>query len=200
MNLQPYNNPRAGLYSLNSKLHSSTLNLATSRDPLAAHPPSTNQEPGSPRQSRVEPSVPGRLHKSRSLDVLSETWTQMERDASTSNGHARSPSNKSTEVNFSGSSSSNQSNLRDSPAASSQPSVSDSGRSSPDLSLSDRRGSDTSSDSSDSSNSSGSVNTPKVPPRPKTEEILTRCTTMTRKAALATKSRLHIQPESVHSR
>ncbi|XP_037611512.1 NADPH oxidase organizer 1-like isoform X1 [Sebastes umbrosus] len=220
MNLQPYNNPRAGLYSLQRKLHSSTLNLATSREPQASRPSSINKEnspqQGSAGQSRGEPSVPGRLHKARSLDVLSETWsqTQMERDASTADGRARSISNTSntsessdasTEISFSSSSESSPS-LREeeqreshtgSPAASPQPSIS------PDLILSDRCGSNTSSDSSGSVSSKGSETAsmaPRVPPRPKTEEILTRCTTMTRKAALATKTRLQIQPESIHSR
>ncbi|XP_059181128.1 NADPH oxidase organizer 1-like [Centropristis striata] len=201
MNLQPYNNPRAGLFSLQRKLHSSTLNLATSRDPQASHPTSINQDI-SAAQSRGEPSVPGRLHKARSLDILSETWsqTQVEREASASDGRARSMSNTSTE-SFSGFStgSESSSSLRESPAASPQPSVSGS----PDLSLSDRRDSNISSDSSGSVSSKGSETTsiaPRVPPRPRTEEILTRCTTMTRKAALATKTRLQVQPESSHSR
>uniref|UniRef100_A0A4W6GBU5 NADPH oxidase organizer 1b n=1 Tax=Lates calcarifer TaxID=8187 RepID=A0A4W6GBU5_LATCA len=70
----------------------------------------------------------------------------------------------------------------------------------PDRSLSDRRSSNTSSESSGSVRSEGSDGAPRVPPRPKTEEILNRCTTMTRKAALATKTRLQIQPEPMHSR
>ncbi|XP_078136102.1 uncharacterized protein LOC144536716 [Sander vitreus] len=217
MNLQPYNNPRAGLYSLQRKLHSSTLNLATSREPQASRAPSVSEEisprRGSAGQSRGEPSVLWRLHKARSLDVLSETrsQTQMERDVSTSDRRARSTSNTSntsTESSFSSSDSS--SSLKKeaqhetgSPAASPHPSVSDSGSSFPDLSLSDRRSSNTSSESSGSVSPKGSEtasNAPRVPPRPKTEEILTRCTTMTRKAALATKTRLQIQPESIHSR
>ncbi|XP_033466869.2 NADPH oxidase organizer 1-like [Epinephelus lanceolatus] len=202
MNLQPYNNPRAGLYSLH-KLHSSTLNLATQ----APRRPSTNED-GPQRDSaglsRGEPSVPGRLHKARSLDVLSETWTQTQMER-----YAPSSDSTSTEISFSSSSSSSESSssVRESrsgsPAASSQPGVSNSGRSSPDLSLSDRRSSNTSSDTSVSVSSKGSETAsiaPRVPPRPKTEEILTRCTTMTRKAALATKTRLQIQPESIHSR
>ncbi|KAL7372749.1 hypothetical protein ABVT39_021792 [Epinephelus coioides] len=210
MNLQPYNNPRAGLYSLQSKLHSSTLNLAIQ----APRRPSTNEDgpqQDSAGRSRGEPSVPGRLHKARSLDVLSETWTQtqMERDAPTSDGRARSGSNTSTEISFSGFSSSSEStsslaeSRSGSPAASSQAGVSNSGRSSPDLSLSDRRSSNTSTDSAVSVSSKGSETgsvAPRMPPRPKTEEILTRCTTMTRKAALATKTRLQIQPEPIHSR
>uniref|UniRef100_A0A8C9YV44 NADPH oxidase organizer 1b n=1 Tax=Sander lucioperca TaxID=283035 RepID=A0A8C9YV44_SANLU len=211
MNLQPYNNPRAGLYSLQRKLHSSTLNLATSREPQASRAPSVSEEisprRGSAGQSRGEPSVLWRLHKARSLDVLSETrsQTQMERDVSTSDHCARSTSNTSntsTETSFSSFFSSSEFSL--SPAASPQPGVSDSGSSFPDLSLSDRRSSNTSSESSGSVSPKGSEtasNAPRVPPRPKTEEILTRCTTITRKAALATKTRLQIQPiSSIHSR
>lgn len=209
MYLQPFNNPRAGLYSLQRKLHSSTLNLATSKEAQASHPHSINKE-NSPQldpagQSRGEASVPGRLHKAQSLDVL------LERDASTSAGRTRSTSNTSntsSELSVYGcssSSSGSSSSLKEEDAQHQlrQPDVSDSERSSPDLSLSDRRGSSTTSESSVSVKSNGSETSsvaPRVPPRPKTEEILTRCTTMTRKAALATKTRLHIQPESNHSR
>ncbi|KAF1374116.1 hypothetical protein PFLUV_G00245910 [Perca fluviatilis] len=210
MNLQPYNNPRAGLYSLQRKLHSSTLNLATSREPQASRAPSVSEEisprRGSAGQSRVEPSVLGRLHKARSLDVLSETrsQTQMEKDVSTSDRRASSTSStsyRSSETSFSSFSSSSDFSL--SPAALPQPGVSDSEGSFPDLSLLDRRSSNTSSESSGSVSPKGSEkasDAPTVPPRPKTEEILTRCTTMTRKAALATKTQLQIQPESIHSR
>ncbi|TDG98188.1 hypothetical protein EPR50_G00216140 [Perca flavescens] len=222
MNLQPYNNPRAGLYSLQRKLHSSTLNLATSGEPQASRAPSVSEEisprRGSAGQSRGEPSVLWHLHKAQSLDVLSETrsQTQMERDVLTSDRRARSKSNTSstsTETSFSSfsSSSDSSSSLKEeehesctgSPAASPQPGVSDSEGSFPDLSLSDRRGSETSSESCGSVSPKGSEkasNAPRVPPRPKTEEILTRCTTMTRKAALATKTRLQIHPESIHTR
>ncbi|XP_054455429.1 NADPH oxidase organizer 1-like [Anoplopoma fimbria] len=164
MNLQPYNNPRAGLYSLQKKLHSSTLNLATSREPQAPRPSGINEENSPQRdsagQSRGEPSLPGRLHK-RIIKSNSQSFSL------TSFG------------------------------------VSDSGISIPDLSLYDHRGSNTSSDSSGSLSSKGGETAsvaPRMPPRPKTEEILTRCTTMTRKAALATKTRLQIQPEYIHSR
>ena len=190
MNLQPYNNPRAGLYSMQRKLHGSTLNLATSREPQAPRPPGSNKE-NSPRrdsagQSRGEPSVPGRLQKARSLDVLSENWspTPTESDASTSDFSSSSESLSPT----------------DSPTPSFQLSDSDSGSSSPDLSVYDHRGSNTSSESLRSERSTGSETAPRVPPRPKTEEILTRCTTMTRKAALTTKTRLQIQPQLILSR
>lgn len=205
MYLQPYNNPQAGLYSLQRKLHSSTLNLATSREPQASRPPSINEE-NRPQLNSAGPSrgVPGRLHKARSLDVLSETWsqTQIERD-----GRARSMTNTSSEFSFSGLSSSSESSssLKDEVQGQRrQPDVSKSGSSSPGCSLSGRRRSSSGSESSGSVTSKDSETAsvaPRVPPRPKAEEILTRCTTMTRKAALATKTRLQIQPsENIHSR
>jgi len=206
MYLQPYNNPRSGLYGLHRKMHSSSLNLATNRDSQVFYTPRINEE-----------NRRGRLHKARSLDVLSEPWVQTQTgiDASTSD-HTRVMSRTSTESVFSdlSSSSDSSSGLGEEaqsntgyPAAYHLPDVTDSSDSSfdqsLDQSLSDRRSSNTSSESSGSirSNSSETASvTPRVPPRPKTEEILTRCTTMTRKAALATKTRLHIQPESIHSR
>ncbi|XP_075342349.1 NADPH oxidase organizer 1-like [Odontesthes bonariensis] len=210
MYLQPYNNPRAGLYGLHRKLHSSSLNLATNRDSQASYTPRVSEE------NRHVPSIAARLHKARSLDVLSEPWvpTQTGMDASTSDHTGRTSilSRTSTESAFSAlsSSSDSSSGLREEaqintgyPAAPHPRDVTDSSDGSLDLSLSDRRSSNTSSESSGSIGSMSSETasvTPRVPPRPKTEEILTRCTTMTRKAALATKTRLHIQPESIHSR
>ncbi|KAM9336611.1 NADPH oxidase organizer 1b [Symphorus nematophorus] len=200
MYLQPYNNPRAGLFSLQRKLHSSTLNLATSREPQASYPPSINEE-NSPRLDSAGPSrgVPGRLHKARSLDVLSESWSQTQagREASTSDGRTRSMSNTSNESSLSSSSSSSEEEAQHQHH---QPNASKSGRISPDLSLSGTSTSSQSSGSVRSKHSETAFVAPRVPPRPKTEEILTRCTTMTRKAALATKTRLQIQPESTHSR
>ncbi|KAJ4941096.1 hypothetical protein JOQ06_027383 [Pogonophryne albipinna] len=72
-----------------------------------------------------------------------------------------------------------------------------------DLSLLDRRGSYTSDERSESASANAyrtSSVVPQVPARPKTEEILTRCSTMTRKAALANKIRLHSQPDTIHRR
>lgn len=207
MYLQPYNNPRAGLYSLQRRLHSSTLNLATSREPQASRPPSINEE-NSPQLDSAGPSrgAPGRLHKARSLDVLSDTWsqTQKERD-----GRVRSMTKTGSEFSFSGLSSSSESSssLKDEvQGRRRQPDVSKSASNSPDHSLSGRRHHrpSTSSESSGSVTSKDSESAsvaPRVPPRPKAEEILTRCTTMTRKAALATKTRLQIQPsENIQGR
>ncbi|XP_024140127.1 NADPH oxidase organizer 1 [Oryzias melastigma] len=174
MYLQPYNNPRAGLHGLHSKIHTSTLNLSTIRDPVQSRMPRRD----SPRQSSLDSNVPARVHKAKSLDVLSEPWLQGEEEAPTPDGRTRSMSG-SDESMFSdfSSSSGSSSSLRE-----------------------EAQGEDD--DRSSGSNSSGFAEPtgPRVPPRPKAEEILTRCTTMTRKAALATKTRLQIQPESIHSR
>ena len=192
MNLQPYSNPRAGLYSLQRKLHSSTLNLASSREAPALRRSSddTGLRIDSAAQFR------GRLHKARSLDVLSETRTQMERDAE--EARARIMSSTSTDTSFSDFQST--SNLVDIGSPLASPQQSDS---SIDLSLLDRRGSDTSDERSETASSNVSKTSsvvPQVPPRPKTEEILTRCSTMTRKAALANRTRLQSQPETIHRR
>uniref|UniRef100_A0A3Q0R3R3 NADPH oxidase organizer 1b n=1 Tax=Amphilophus citrinellus TaxID=61819 RepID=A0A3Q0R3R3_AMPCI len=217
MYLQPYNNPRAGLYGLNNRLHSSSLNLATtSRTPQAPYPHGINEEESlheeSASPSRHEPNVPAYLHKAQSLAVLSEPWPQAQRNrerATASDSRTSSMSKTSSESIFSefSSSSGSSSSLKEEtqshaghPEASQQP---DSLRSSPDLSHSDGSSFNTGSESSGSVRSKGSETasvTPRVPPRPKTEEILTRCTTMTRKAAMATKARLQIQPESIQSR
>ncbi|XP_034425751.1 NADPH oxidase organizer 1-like [Hippoglossus hippoglossus] len=205
MYLRPYNNPRTGLFNLQRKMHSSTLNLASSSAPQASYSPGTNPEWDSAGQYRGQTPAPGRFHKSQSLDVLSETLSQpqMERDALTSDGRVRKTSIASTESSLSGfslSSGSSHSDSSTSPtAASRQPNVGDSGHSSPELSLSDGRSFSISSEGSRSIGSDGSEGAPRVPPRPKTDEILTRCTTMTRKAALASQSQLRIQPQANQS-
>lgn len=192
------------------KLHSSSLNLHTSREPQASYPPSISEETDQERDSAgrftSENTVPRRLHKAQSLNVLSETWsqTQIERDATTADGRTRSMSNTSAESSLSGFSSSSESSssLNEEEQTQSRP-ADQANSSSPDPNLSDRRGSDISTESSGSVSLKGSETVsvaPRVPPRPKTEEILTRCTTMTRKAALATKAQLQIQPEPIYTR
>nr|XP_040033040.1 NADPH oxidase organizer 1-like [Gasterosteus aculeatus aculeatus] len=167
-NLKPHNHP---LHLLHRKLHSSTLNLTAGSDLQAPRVPRPRESPG---QSRG-----GRLQKARSLDFLSETQSP-----STSDGRGRS---MSAETDFPSSSSSRPGG----PAASLQPGGGGSG--SPISVLSGRRGSSTGSDSSGSASSGGGETpsaAPGVPPRPKTEEILTRCSTTTRRAAMASRSRL----------
>ncbi|KAK5880940.1 hypothetical protein CesoFtcFv8_021797 [Champsocephalus esox] len=166
MNLQPYNNPLAGRYSLQRKLHSSTLNLASSREAPASrrYSDSTGLRSDSAIQFR------GHLHKPRSLDVLSETRMQMERDAE--EARARSMSNTSTDTSFSDFEST--SNLADRGSPFALPQQSDRKI---DLSLLDRRGSDTSNKRSESASSKVSRTSsvaPQVPARPKTEEIMTQ--------------------------
>ncbi|KAK5905687.1 hypothetical protein CgunFtcFv8_001618 [Champsocephalus gunnari] len=120
----------------------------------------------------------------------------MERDAE--EARARSMSNTSTDTSFSDFEST--SNLADRGSLLASPQQSDSNI---DLSLLDRRGSDTSDERSESASSNASTTSsvvPQVPARPKTEEILIRCSTITRKAALANKTRLHGQPETIHRR
>ncbi|XP_033963035.1 NADPH oxidase organizer 1-like [Pseudochaenichthys georgianus] len=117
------------------------------------------------------------------------TRTQMERDAE--EARARSMSNTSTDTSVSVFKSTSNLADRGSPLASPQQSDSNI-----DLSLLDRRGSDTSDKRSESASSNASRTSsvvPQVPARPKTEEILTRCSTMTRKAALAHETQLHSQ-------
>ncbi|XP_061565306.1 NADPH oxidase organizer 1-like [Cololabis saira] len=203
MYLQPYNNPRAGLYGLHRKMLGSSLNLASGRDPQPSYQPRVSDEkhPGQdcPGPSSLEASVPARIHKAQSLDVLSESWlpTQTEAEASTSDSRGRSLSRDSTESMFSdfSSSSGDSSRLKEvgqSPTGySTAADGCDSSGDRPDHSLYDRRISHTSSNSSGSAGSKTSETLPKIPPRPKTEEILNRCTTMTRKAALAASENLH---------
>ncbi|XP_062269962.1 NADPH oxidase organizer 1b [Platichthys flesus] len=204
MYLRPYNNPRTGLFNLQRKMYSSTFNLASSSAPQASYLHDTNPERDSAGQYRGETAAPGRLLKAQSLDVLSETWSQpqTERDSLTTDGRVRNMSNASNESSLSGFSSSSGSSHSDldsstSPtAASRQTNVRDSGHSSPELSLSNGRSFSVGSEGSGSIGSDGSGGAPRVPPRPKTDEILTRCTTMTRKAALASQRQLRIQPQT----
>ncbi|XP_047464600.1 NADPH oxidase organizer 1-like [Mugil cephalus] len=211
MYLQPYNNPRVAIYSLQRRLHGSSLNLASSRSSQISHQPSINRaQQDSPGPSSYEPRGPRRLHKTRSLDVLSDSWVQTQaEEGASADSRLRSMSNISHESTFSSFSSGSESSssLKEDPQGDAdhpqQSDASDSPQSSPDLSHVDRKRSSKSSRSSGSASSKGSEVasvTPKVPPRPKTEEILNRCTTMTRKAALSTKTRLQAQSLSIHSR
>lgn len=190
MYLQLYNNLRAGLYNLR-KHHSSTLNLATSRGPEDSSMYSINAE-NSPHLEEPSSIMPSRLHKARSLDILSETWmpAHLNQDAS-DDIRERSISRVSQ---FSSSSEFSSSSKEEHQSGSSSPDISPSHDDRSSMG-SDRAGSLGSKDSQKSSSA------PRVPPRPKTEEIMTRCSTMTRKAALAAKTRLHVQqPESAHIR
>ncbi|XP_068161289.1 NADPH oxidase organizer 1b [Antennarius striatus] len=200
MYLQPYNNPRAGLYNLQKKkVHGSTLNLASSYD--SSHTLILNKgiktHPESAGKSRGKL---GNLHKARSLDILAETQSPIQavKDASKPNRYARRMTDAGIDGSFSISNSNEETEHHRSLA-----NVSQNDHSSPEPNLSDRRGSSASTESSTSASSRGSETAPvapRIPRRPKTEEIMTRCTTVTRKAAMATKTRLQIQAESTQSR
>lgn len=183
MYLQPYNNPGAGFYNLRKK-HSSTLNLASSSG--AEDSPTHSINPQLPS------IMPGRLQKARSLDMLADTWTPTRLDQEASDDMRERSVSRASQ--FSSSSEFSSSSKEDD----------HSGSSSPDIDLSHHHRSSTSSESTRSVESMGnakSAGPPRVPPRPRTEEIMIRCSTMTRKAALATKTRLQIQrPEPAHVR
>lgn len=183
MYLQPYNNPRAGLYNLR-KHHNSTLNLAVS---------SINTETNSQQASGELSSIrPGRLLKARSLDILSDAWSPAHQDRETTGETVERSMSRVSQFSFS------------SEFSSSSKEEHQSESSSPDIRFSYQQFSSMDSESAASlvsKDGEKSFSPPSVPPRPKAEEILTRCCTMTRKAALATKTRLQIQqPESSHMR
>ncbi|XP_016521852.1 NADPH oxidase organizer 1-like [Poecilia formosa] len=180
MYLQPYSNPRRGLHGRHP--HSSSLNLASSgvRGSRSSQPVQ-NQESGSRRGS----AVPERLPRAQSLDVLSESWLQDGAAPSSSSSSAASRSNDSIFSSFSSSSASSSSSLKD---ESRRPDPTRSSRSS------------TGSSRSAGTNGSEPAPAPSVPRRPDTQEILVRCSTMTRKAALASRTRLQPQADPVHSR
>lgn len=182
MYLQPYNNPRAGFHSLHTKLHSSTLNL-TSREPQSSLSPSIREEEeASNGTSHLESG--GRLVKARSLDILSEGWSQ--RPQGPADTRIRSSSQESDLSAFSSGSEPNSSTGR---APQNTPQRRDSSSSS-----------STFSSLSSKTSSESTSQAPRVPARPRTEEIMTRCTTLTRKAALASHARLQQQPSAVHAR
>ncbi|KAG7263022.1 hypothetical protein CRUP_016797 [Coryphaenoides rupestris] len=161
MYLKLCSDPQACLHRLQRKVHSSTLNLAS----LA--PPSLSELEGGSMGQRSG----GRLHKARSLDVLTEAERPGGPDtrrysASTGEGGGRGEAPPPRRLQG-------------------------------DSSTSVLSGwSSASSSSSSISRSSGSA--PAVPPRPRAQEILSRCSTMTRKAALGSRARLLGQPGPTH--
>uniref|UniRef100_A0A668A4E0 NADPH oxidase organizer 1b n=1 Tax=Myripristis murdjan TaxID=586833 RepID=A0A668A4E0_9TELE len=179
MYLQPYNNPRAGLYSVQRKLHSSTLNLATNG---STHGSSINlskreaQAGVSYPSSILEENMPGQDSPPKSsgeLDFpLRNMSTESELSILSSSSSLRSGSSSSHKEQE------QRQSHPDRTASSPSPSITSSGHSNSDFSLSNLPSPSMSSDSMVASVA------PRVPPRPKAQEILTRCTTMTRKAAL----------------
>ncbi|CAL8283805.1 unnamed protein product [Merluccius merluccius] len=184
MYLKPYSNPQACLQSLQRKLYSPTLNLA-SLVPGETQATGERRLPSLSEQRELGGGSPGlraapRLYKAHSLDMLSTA------DRPSGVDGARPGSNG-------GLAGQAEPPLRR-PRGYSTPTVA-SGYSTIDSRLSYRSSTSTSS----SSRSSGSAQgvpwvAPVVPPRPKAQEILERCTTMTRKAALASRDRLVSEP------
>ncbi|XP_077595296.1 NADPH oxidase organizer 1b [Stigmatopora nigra] len=213
MYLQLYKNPRTGHFSLHNKLSRSTLNLTISGTPLAGSPSpvqldrDTQAGQSSTVRPRVQPNGNAVLLKARSVELLSETpspstvppWDQFRDTRSFSTGSNAESSFFSV-------------NGASSPSDVFVPSL-------PESSNLSKRGnwerrnssasfySDMSSGSSGSSGSFGSrgsdVGTapPMVPPRPKKEEIMNRCSANTQKAVLGNKTNLPMRPESrLHTR
>ncbi|XP_052328157.1 uncharacterized protein LOC118396884 isoform X3 [Oncorhynchus keta] len=236
MYLQPYNNPRAGLHTLQRKLHSSSLNLATHMNSSTLNLASSGGSQSSNRypatlyeetelkehttQPRGNPYRAPHLQKTHSLELLSETRLGMavppsQRERKDLESKPNPANRKSTisgaESSISDFSSSGIESLGrsvrayssseedplsppHSPKSSPEPGERNSGRSRPDESL-----------SSSSRPEAGSCKmptaAPRVPTRPRAHEILSRCTTMTRKAALASRGEFSLQdPIQTHEK
>nr|XP_057918334.1 NADPH oxidase organizer 1-like [Doryrhamphus excisus] len=191
MYLKPNNSPRTGLDSFQRKLHKSTLTLSVPGTPLS--PSSSSSSSSSPKrqsseeQPRAQPRRHGYLSKSQSMEILSETWTPTARSAQAEVNKVdaacldnRLCSVSSEESSFSSISSSS-SRFRDD-ACAQHPRNQKRRISSASYESSVSSGSFTSF-SSGSSDTAGLI-PPLMPPRPKKEEILNRCSTVTRKAAM----------------
>ncbi|KAK2866299.1 hypothetical protein Q7C36_002355 [Tachysurus vachellii] len=169
--LQPYTNP---LFSMRKMLHSSNLNLST-LSTMLSHP--TNKS---------------NFRKSQSMEMISELpgcSAPVQRDKSNSRSSSLSDdtdfcSSSSVSLGLSLNGYEEEENPRQSDI--------DTESDSPDSALSMASQSPTNSETS-----SPSKHHPQVPPRPQTQEILTRCTTYTRKSALETQARLFDRTETV---
>ncbi|XP_016316811.1 NADPH oxidase organizer 1b [Sinocyclocheilus anshuiensis] len=165
MYLKLYSSPSFGLQTLKRKLHSSTINLSSSN--------SFKLEPQVLSQNRMNSFL-----KSNSLEILSEPVQHEEAGSFSDDGTNFSfSSSDTTSMSPSMSSSEGEEGLRQQ----------DRERDSNDCGMSSGQSSPT---SSDTDHPMKGVEAPRVPPRPQTQEILCRCTTYTRKVALATSARL----------
>lgn len=172
MYLKLYSSPSFGLQTLQKKLHSSTINLSTSN--------SFKLEPQVHSQNRMNSFL-----NSNSLEILSEPQSQ--NTYPVQHEESGSFSDDGTDFSFSSSDTTSMS-----PSMSS--SEGDEGLrqqdKEPDSIDSDMSSGQSSPTSSDTGHPMKGVEAPRVPPRPQTQEILRRCTTYTRKAALATSARI----------
>ncbi|XP_058650002.1 NADPH oxidase organizer 1b isoform X2 [Onychostoma macrolepis] len=165
MYLKLYSSPSFGLQTLQKKLHSSTANLSVSN--------SFKLEPQVRSLNRMNSFL-----KSNSLEMMSEPVQHEEAGSFSDDGTDFSfSSSDTTSMSPSMSSSEEEEGLRQQ----------DRERDSNDSGMSSGHSSPT---SSDTDHPMKGVGAPRVPPRPQTQEILRRCTTYTRKVALATSTRL----------
>ncbi|XP_055032942.2 NADPH oxidase organizer 1b [Misgurnus anguillicaudatus] len=132
--------------------------------------------------STINLSTNSFIHKSCSLEGLSKSSSEQ-------GGHEESGSLRSS---FSDDVTDSSSSDTDSVSPSVSGSDGDEGLRQPEDSESSISSSQSSPISSEPNLPLKAATTPKVPPRPQTQEILSRCTTYTRKAALATSSRLFV--------
>ncbi|XP_067225704.1 NADPH oxidase organizer 1b [Chanodichthys erythropterus] len=170
MYLKLYNSPSFGLQTLQRKLHSSTINLSTNN--------SFKMEPQVRSRNRMNSFL-----NSNSLGMLSEP--QSPNTYPVQHEESGSFSDDGTSFSFSSSDTTSMS-----PSMSS--SEGDEGLRQQDkepdcIHMSRGQLSPT---SSDTGQPMKGVEAPRVPPRPQTQEILRRCTSYTRKAALATSARI----------
>lgn len=170
MYLKLYNSPSFGLQSLQRKLYSSTMNLSTNN--------SFKLEPQACLRNRMNSFL-----NSNSLEMLSEP--QSPNSYPVQHEEFGSFSDDGTDFSFSSSDTTSMS-----PSMSS--SEGDEGLRPQDkepdsVDMSSGQSSPT---SSDTGHPMKGVEAPRVPPRPQFQEILRRCTSYTRKAALATSARI----------
>ncbi|KAK7122818.1 hypothetical protein R3I94_019809 [Phoxinus phoxinus] len=172
MYLKLYSSPSFGLQTLQRKLHSSAINLSANN--------SLKPEPQVHSRNRMNSFL-----SSSSLEMLSEPQSQnsdpgqLEESGSFSDDGTdfSFSSSDTTSMSPSMSSSEGEEGLR---KQDKEPDSIDSGMSS----------GQSSPISSDTGHAMKGVVAPRIPPRPQTQEILRRCTTYTRKVALATSARL----------
>ncbi|KAJ8413673.1 hypothetical protein AAFF_G00081800 [Aldrovandia affinis] len=192
MYLKPYSNP---LVQFQREMHTSTLNLAQlhySENSMLSDHTHGSRVPSPLRPMGVLLSASDKIN-SRSLDMLLDRRCNTTPPALSAVRGSRKGSlggaSEGSEFSFSddcSSTGSNRSDREERQYGSATPSGKKVKNHSPDSSLSEGKLSSSSSDLNLLKNPSA----PKVPARPRDEEILSRCTTFTRKAALASKARL----------
>ena len=199
MYLQPYNNPYVGLQRA---FHSSTFNLSSLQPPLS-------QRQGIPR--RLAPTS-----HSRSLENLLEPCrVQANTPPDSPSARLKEPDSRKSSISaasddtdfsfsssgsLSGAEAEHEAQIRGSSTGEAEASDGpDTGESSGEMSPS-RSCSGSASDSPAVTPTVRAATPPRVPPRPQAQEIFTRCTTYTRKAAMASRARLFPQQMEIQTR